>query len=332
MIGPCLHGWRVNVNYAQLSLQTTIISSPLLTPPLPFCRPAWTEEGLIAPWHRHLAAKQGWMYFIVQEGQPHPYAVAAANSSGSSSSSSSSRDHAAASSAGGGKSAAAPAGRVMDFAPEADPLLGPRAALLVTGSPQAALRYAARLAQLAAAAGRPLSSVRALSCFSLNGGPYRALYDCTANLLHYVPQAASAGTAAAAAAATAAAAPAAATPAAAAAADGGGGPGRSAPPPPPERRPWPAVLAGSAVSRWVHDYDTAPRCDPYAGPLDRPGLVRRARAELSELQAAAGLWVEAAGDARGGGLRRAVCWDGGARDGGDDRGGAPCPFLAYMWT
>jgi len=338
-------------------------------------RPAWTDEGLIAPWHRHLAVKQGWVYFVLQEERPHPLAAvdsrstdsskqtpttttaAAADASNTTSllpSTSSSRSSLTAAAAGSSP------GRTIDVALEADPLLGPRSAALIASSPSAALRYAARIAQVAAAAGRPLASLRALSCFGLNGGPHRALYDSTANLLHYINR----------------------QPEAAAAA--------APPPPPPQtqtqrQRHWfffqhsgngapGSSSSSSAVSQWVHDYDTAPRCDTYASPRDRPGLVRRSRAELAELQAAAGLWVEVAHDAQRGGLRRAVCWDGGddsdaqksaaavavaggakqqqgltaaasilggtaavQHPGGEHQhaelreGEAPCPFFAYMW-
>lgn len=226
---------------------------------------------------------------------------------------------------GSGSHAAAMSGRVLDVSPDADPLLGSRAAALVASSPAAALRYATRLAEVAAAAGRPLAAVRALSCYSLNGGPHRSLYDATVDLLHYARPAATLRQAAQAVASQAAGAAAA---AGAGAADGAfsvvaagerGDGGRA---------------GGTAVSRWVHDYDTAPRaCDPYASPHDRPGLIRRSRSALAELQAAAGLWVDVVG---AGGLRRVVCWDAGngPSTGRGDRGGSSrvvCDKLAYLW-
>jgi hypothetical protein len=270
--------------------------------------------------------------------------------------------------------------RIIDAAPEADPLLTLRSAALITASPEAGLQYAARLARVAAAAGRPLSSVHALSCFSLNGGPHRALFDATADLLPYVGPVTVAGrplvlTAAAAAAAAGSAGVecggrngalpfvGAAGPTGIGVSSGGGGGGGSA-------SVGTSSAAGgssdssnggssnsggsmgeSAVSKWLHDYDTAPRgCDPWASPHDRPGLIRRSRADLGELQAAAGLWVELLGG--GGALRRAVCWDGsdeGSGGGESDSGGAggggatgvqprprdpgqPCAVYAYMWV
>ncbi|GBF90678.1 hypothetical protein Rsub_02977 [Raphidocelis subcapitata] len=275
------------------------VATPLcfLTAP---SRPAWTEEGLLAPWHRHLADKQGWIYFLLEEQQrPADPARSSADAG-----------------LGG-------AGRVLDVAPGADPMLSRRAVALVETDPAAALRYAARLAGVADAAGRPLASLRALSCFSLNGAPHRALFDATADLLPYARAAAAAAAAAA------------------------GMPGRGGTK--PRASPLLSALGaggggGSGVSRWLHDYDTAPRCDRWAGPNDRPGLVRRTRGELAELQAGAGMWVEVASDG-GGGLGRAVCWDGslggrhreahaphsggaGAGAGAGDR--QLCKFFAYM--
>ena len=292
-------------------------------------RPAWTEESLVAPWHRRLADKRGWIIFVVREQRPHPLKEAAAA--------------AAATAAAGG--AAAADGRVIDVAPEADPLLGPRAAAaLAAGSPSAALRYAARLARVAAAAGRPLASVRALSCFGLNGGRHRALFDATVDLLRAEqppppppPQQQQQQPAPVLAEATAG------EVAVAAAGSGsvGGGGGRAAASAAASAASAVAASASaasaSAVSRWVHDHDTAPRCDPYASPRDRPGLIRRSRQELGELQAAAGLFADVAADpARPGGLRRRVCWDGGGGgDGGDGRAdvhsSSRCPLLAYLW-
>jgi hypothetical protein len=272
-------------------------------------RPAWTEEKFLAPWHRRLADKQGWVYFLLEE-QRQPAGARAPARSGQHD-----KDGAELGNAG----------RVLDVAPGADPMLGRRAVTLIQSDPAAALRYAARLAGVADAAGRPLVSLRALSCFSLNGAPHRALFDATADLLPY----ARAAVAAVAAADT---------------------PGREE----GKLRMSPLLGAlrlggdgggGSGVSRWLHDWDTAPRCDRWAGPNDRPGLVRRTREELAELQAGAGMWLEVASDS-GGGLGRAVCWDGslgrerigGSGEVGDGAGagggGSPwqqsCRFFAYM--
>jgi hypothetical protein len=239
-------------------------------------------------------------------------------------------------------------GRVVDAAPDADALLSARPAALVALSPWAALSYAARLAQVAAAAGRPLAAVRALSCYSLNGGRHRALYDATANLLHYTRPARQGNSGVAVLSAAEG-------PVVRVLGPGAGGPLQGG-----ARAARAGLSSDTAVSKWVHDADTAPHCDPYASPHDRPGLIRRSRIELTELQAAAGLWLDAESDPDRGGLRRAVCWDGGvssSRIEGSKVGsgglgphqpmlggvvgtkgsgtGVPtsaCPMLAYLWV
>jgi hypothetical protein len=142
--------------------------------------------------------------------------------------------------------------------PDTDGLLLDQQVARVMLQPSAVLSYCRRLQQLFEAAGRPLVSIRVISCYSLNGHEYKALYDDTVNLLGYIEE--------------------------------------------DEGFSW-----ESAVSKWVHDWDTAPGCDRYAPPRSRYGMVRRSRGALVHLQAEAGLRYQVLHDGVSSRLHRRVC-------------------------
>jgi hypothetical protein len=77
-------------------------------------------------------------------------------------------------------------GEVLEFVPARDPLLTRRQAELIGAMPTPLLLYVSRLAGAFRRAGRQLRSVKAISCYQLNGQrPARQLYVATTNLLEY---------------------------------------------------------------------------------------------------------------------------------------------------
>lgn len=200
-----LGGWCKRISQWMLlvvvaSFAVYHVLTPLRHVVLYSSRPAWTEEGHIAPWHNKLHTKVGWLYIVAQEQHT---------------------------------------GKVLDFVPHTDALITRHQLNAVMQQPYAMLQYCSRMQQLFDAAGRPLDQLKVISCFSLNGQRYKTLYDGTVNLLGYL------GT-----------------------------------------YIW---LTETAVSKWAHDWDTAPKCDQFASPEDRHGMVRRSRDAYEQLQSAAGL-------------------------------------------
>ena len=167
-------------------------------------------------------------------------------------------------------------GEIHDLVPDTDGLLLDQQVARIMLQPSALLSYCRRLQQLFGAAGRPLASIRVISCYSLNGHEYKALYDDTVNLLGYLEE-------------------------------------------------YDSFSLESAVSKWVHDWDTAPRCDRYAPPRSRYGMVRRSRGALVHLQAEAGLRYHVLHDGVSSGLHRRVCH---VKNRGKGRGGVERGFAA----
>lgn len=108
--------------------------------------PSWTEEGHFGAWHMKLRTKRGSVTLEIEELN----------------------------------------GNKHYLAPADDPFVNHAQANKINGRPHAFLLYVGRIKMVYEAALRPLKSIKAISCYSLNGRPHHHLYMRDANLLDYV--------------------------------------------------------------------------------------------------------------------------------------------------
>jgi len=108
--------------------------------------PSWTEEGHFSAWHMKLRTKRGSVMMLVEELSGHK----------------------------------------TYLLPQDDPFVNHSQRSKINGRPHAFLLYVNRIKMAYEAALRPLKSIKALSCYSLNGRPHHELYMKEANLLDYV--------------------------------------------------------------------------------------------------------------------------------------------------